>query len=500
LTRARWRSGLLCLAAATLTAIASCSNVEPYYGSYSGLSAPISADDDIVARLLLIGDAGEPDPTGEPALEALAQQVNQVPKRTTVVFLGDNIYERGMPEPAPTPNEATEAAVAAADILISDIFQTREEAERVLTAQAAVVRGNGARAIFVPGNHDWDQSNAGGWKRILAQETFLNQLRTNDGLNVSLQPPGGCPGPVRIPLQAAADLIVLDTEWWLNTTDQEKPTPADNPTGCPYVTAPAIQQALLDQLEESAKADRKSIVAAHHPMMSKGAHSGYVDIWTHIFPFRVARYYVPFYLEWMPVPILGSAMVGIRACCSPSAQDMPNDTNRDMRAALMETMREAGDPARRRWRTSPGTTTACRSFPRPPARLHPRSADSARRGARREVGHNSGRCSRISNGAHPGFMQLDFLRDGHVRFAVIELRRREAATRRRSIRFVLSAGPTRPFSGRGIEPGRDAAAWPSLRRSLEGAAPSGPFEPRPVVNATGADGAAPSSGSLLVYS
>ena len=421
MTRARrWRSGRLSLAAATLTAIVSCSNVEPYYGSYSGLSAPISADDDIVARLLLIGDAGEPDPTGEPALEALAQQVNQVPKRTTVVFLGDNVYERGMPEPAPTPNEATEAAVKAADILISDIFQTREEAERVLTAQAAVVRGNGARAVFVPGNHDWDQSNAGGWKRILAQETFLNQLRTNDGLNVSLQPPGGCPGPVRIPLQAAADLIVLDTEWWLNTTDQEKPTPADNPTGCPYVTAPAIQQALLDQLEESAKADRKSIVAAHHPMMSKGAHSGYVDIWTHIFPFRVARYYVPFYLEWLPVPILGSAMVGIRACCSPSAQDMPNDTNGDMRAALMETMREAGDQGAAPLAYVAGHDHGLQMFSSPDGPAYMLVSGLGSKGRASEVGHNSRTLFAHSNGAHPGFMQLDFLRDGHVRFAVIE--------------------------------------------------------------------------------
>ena len=416
----RWRRRLPALVAALLLATASCSHVDPYYGAYSGLSAPISADDDIVARLLLIGDAGEPDPTGEPALEALAQQVNQVPKRTTVVFLGDNIYERGMPEPAPTPNPATEAAVAAADVLISDIFQTRQEAERVLSAQAAVVRGNGARAIFVPGNHDWDQSNTGGWKRILAQETFLNQLRTNDGLDVSLQPPGGCPGPVRIPLQAAADLIVLDTEWWLNTSDQEKPTPENNPTNCPHVTAGGIQQALLEQLEESAKANRRSIVAAHHPMESRGAHGGFVEPWSHLFPLRMVRYYVPFYVEWLPLPVLGSAMVGMRACCSPSAQDMPNGTNRDMRAAFMSTMRTAADNGAAPLAYVAGHDHGLQMFTSNRGPHFMLVSGLGSKGRASEVGSNSRTLFAHSNGQHPGFMQLDFLRDGHVRFAVIE--------------------------------------------------------------------------------
>ena len=412
-----WGGGLLVLSAAV---IAACSHVEPYYGAYTGLSAPIGADDDVLARLLLIGDAGEPDPAGEPALEALAQVVNRLPARTTVVFLGDNIYERGMPEPAPTPDAAIEAAVAAADVVISDIFQTREEAERILRAQAAVVRGNGARAIFIPGNHDWDQSNPGGWKRILAQETFLTRLREEEGLDVSLQPPGGCPGPVRIPLQGAADLIVLDTEWWLDTGEGEKPVPGNNPTDCPHVTAPALRQALVDELVATARDGRRSVVAAHHPLMTRGAHGGFVDAWTHIFPMRIVRYYVPVYVEWLPIPILGSAVVGLRACCSPSPQDMPNDTNEWMREEVITAMLEAADRDAAPLAYAAGHDHGLQVFRSdigPPFVL---VSGFGSRGRASEVGSDSRTLFAHANADHPGFMQIDFLRDGSARLAVIE--------------------------------------------------------------------------------
>lgn len=415
---ARGRDVLLLLA--VLLALAGCSHVEPYYGARSGLAAALDADEDVVARLLLIGDAGEPDPKGEPALEALAHEVNRLPNRTTVVFLGDNIYERGMPEPAPTPDAATEAAVTAAETLVSDIFQTRQEAERIVRAQAAVVRGNGARAIFIPGNHDWDQSNAGGWKRVLAQEAYIRQLHTDEGLDVTMQPPGGCPGPVRIPLRGAADLIALDTEWWLNATEQEKPTPANNPTNCPYVTAEAIQQALLDELEHVARDGRKSVVVAHHPLMSRGAHGGFVEPWTNLFPLRMVRYYVPFYIEWLPIPIVGSAMVGLRACCSPSAQDMPNDQNRWMRASLMAPMREAAEKGAGPLAYVAGHDHGLQVFSSdfgPPFMLVSGLGSSGRAS---EVGSNSHTLFAHSNSAHPGFMEIDFLRDGRARFAVFE--------------------------------------------------------------------------------
>lgn len=399
---------------------AGCSHVAPYYRESSGLVAPWVADDAIVARVLFIGDAGEPNPAGEPALEALAMAVNQLPERTTVVFLGDNVYERGMPEPAPTPDAAEQAAVAAAEILVSPIFQTRAEAERIVDAQVAVVRGNGARAIFVPGNHDWDQSNPGGWQRILALQAYLELLRARDGVDVALLPAGGCPGPVRVTLQDALDLVLLDTQWWLSHTPAETPRPAHNPTDCPQVTEAAVLEALSAQLDAAARAGRRAVVAAHHPLATRGAHSGFVDGWTHLFPLRVVRHYVPVYVEWLPLPVLGSAMVGVRACCSPSAQDTSNRVNRHMRASLLGVLAAAARDGAAPLAFVAGhdhSLQVLESDQGPPVMVVSGLGSAARAS---EVGHDDRTLFAHADGARPGFVQLDLLRDGGARLAVLE--------------------------------------------------------------------------------
>src|SRR5262245_12429717 len=158
--------------------VAGCTHYAPYYRKGAERWAPWVADADVDYRLLLLGDAGDPNPDGEPVLLTLKQQVNRIPQRTTVVFLGDNIYERGMPLPSEPVDPATEAvaetAAEVARVIISDVIQTRKEAERIINAQIDVVRGNGARAIFVPGNHDWDQFQPfGGRERIIAMQDYL---------------------------------------------------------------------------------------------------------------------------------------------------------------------------------------------------------------------------------------------------------------------------------------------------------------------------------------
>ncbi|MDX2171210.1 MAG: metallophosphoesterase [Deltaproteobacteria bacterium] len=399
---------------------AGCSHVAPYYRDDSGLSVPWADDADIAARVLFIGDAGEPNPKGEPALEALSYQVNQIPARTTVVYLGDNIYERGMPEPAPTPDPLQEAAVEAADVLVSDIFQTRQEAERIINAQVNVVRGNGARAIFLPGNHDWDQSNPGGWKRILALEAYLRMLRERDAVDVSLLPAGGCPGPVSVSLDATADLILLDTQWWLADDPQEKPLPSHNPTHCPYLTETAVSDAFSALLVEAAREGRATLVAAHHPLDSHGAHGGFVDGWTHLFPFQVVRHYVPFYVEWLPLPVVGSAVAGLRACCSPSVQDMPNGTNRHMRRALIAAMDAAGQQADAPLAYIAGHDHGLQvidSAVGAPLMVVSGQGSSARTS---EVGSGGRTRFAHADSAHPGFVQIDLLRDGSARLAVLE--------------------------------------------------------------------------------
>ena len=56
------------------------------------------ADHDIAHSVFLIGDAGEPSLVGqEPVLAALESEATVCKAQKTVIFLGDNIYESGMP-------------------------------------------------------------------------------------------------------------------------------------------------------------------------------------------------------------------------------------------------------------------------------------------------------------------------------------------------------------------------------------------------------------------
>ncbi|HYB98839.1 MAG TPA: hypothetical protein VEC57_06845 [Candidatus Limnocylindrales bacterium] len=401
-----------------VVATGGCAHQRPYYRfdiDQSCAACDVSAID---ARLLLIGDAGDPNRAGEPVLQLLTKKARELPERTTVVFLGDNVYERGMPKvDMPDPlAEVTEAS----KVLLPDLIDTRKEAERCLNSQIDVVRGTQIPAIFIPGNHDWDQFELGGWDRILEQGKFIEAAR-QQGNNVMLLPAGGCPGPVSIPLGTRGMLIAMDTQWFLETRADGKPTADNNPTGCFYVTEGAVHDGLVTQLQIAAREGRRAVVAAHHPLESYGPHGGFVEGWTHLFPMRFLRHYVPFYMEWVPMPVVGTMMVWARQYFSPSPQDFSNARNEQLRAYLRLAMAEAekkGAPALvyaaghdhslQVFRTHPGPHYALVSG------LGARSRASA-------VGAANHTLFAHSSPDSPGFMQLDFLKDGTVRLSVIEV-------------------------------------------------------------------------------
>src|SRR2546427_9539477 len=93
--------------------------------------------------------AGPPD--SERVFMALRAAAASAP-HAVIVFLGDNVYPDGMPDSA-APGRA--------------------KAERVLTQQLRVLQASGARGFFVPGNHDWDSMQPGGWDAIRRQERFI---------------------------------------------------------------------------------------------------------------------------------------------------------------------------------------------------------------------------------------------------------------------------------------------------------------------------------------
>ena len=395
---------------------AACTRLTPYYGEGILLSPPVEASK-VDHRLLLIGDAGDANPGGEPSLEFLANQVRLMPDRTTVVFLGDNIYERGMPE-ASAP-EVIDEAIQEANLVFPKLLDSRKEAERLLDAQVDTVRGTPAPAIFLPGNHDWDPFDVDGWKRVLEEESYLRASAAG-GVDVRMLPGGGCPGPVRVPLGKTGVLIALDTQWWLENERNGKPKPDDNPTHCASTTEKEILDALVSELQLAAREGRWAIVAGHHPLNTEGPHGGFVDGATHLFPLRFMRHYVPFYLEWIPLPVLGSIAVLARQHFSPSSQDLSNAQNQHFRKLLRGAMADAEQHDAPTLAYAAGHDHSLQVFR---SRTGPRYTMVSGLGATSrtsEVGTASNTLFAHANPLHTGFMQMDFLRSGAVRLSVME--------------------------------------------------------------------------------
>jgi hypothetical protein len=408
-----WRSRAL---AVVFTGLAGCAYHAPFIAEPTDSKPPAAAAID--HRLILIGDAGDPDPDGEPTLHALEQEVKRMPARTTVVYLGDNVYETGMPEPTPIEGTVTEEIL---DEALLNLYASRRDSERRLKAQVKAVDVRGAHGIFIPGNHDWDQFGVGGWKRIREQERYIKDLSRLTTARIELLPTGGCPGPVTVDVGRHARLIILDTQWWLE--QGAKPSPTDNPTACQYVTEDAVLDALKAALRDAARAGRAAIVAAHHPLESHGPHGGYVSPRVHLFPFVMFGSYVPAVVHWIPIPVLGTIMGETRAWLSPNPQDMSSAFYQHMRSRLVDAMEELAPEGAAPLVYAAGHEHTLQVFE---GERGPRYSVVSGLGSHEKalpVGKAWNSLFAHASSEAPGFMTLDVLRDGRVRLGVVEATR-----------------------------------------------------------------------------
>ncbi len=218
--------------------------------------------------IFLIGDAGEPASGFEPVLAALRREVGQDPARSVVVYLGDNLYPKGLPDS--THNRYTEYA-------------------RRLDEQVAVASETDARAFFVAGNHDWGY----GLEGVVRQQRFVEER--GDGA-VWFLPRPGCPGPDVRDLGRTVRLVLLDTQWWFH----DDPKPAAPDTICSRSTVGGVVDSIRAVLRSAG--DRRAVVVAHHPLESGGPHGGHFGWKWHIFPLRTISRWL-----WVPLPVIGSA-------------------------------------------------------------------------------------------------------------------------------------------------------------------------------------------------
>ena len=257
----------------------------------------------ISETLFLVGDTGHPAKGGEPVLIALRRQLEGAAGRATVAFLGDNVYPAGLPAPG-DPEMA--------------------EMERRLDDQVDMVRDAGARAIFIPGNHDWAKGAPDGWERVRREE---RRVEERGGASVSYLPNDGCPGPEVVDIGERVRLVVLDTQWWLHAGARpEHPT-----SSCSADSEPEVVGGLRAALEGAS--GRDVVVLAHHPLRSGGPHGGRFGLKQHLFPLtEVGR------SLWVPLPVIGS-LYPLARSSGISPQDQASGKYRRMRDALAGALR-----------------------------------------------------------------------------------------------------------------------------------------------------------------
>jgi len=242
-----------------------------------------TAQDSIIHRVILIGDAGE---TNDKQGSVIPYAVNHIiPEKTTVMYLGDNIYPRGM---------GLEGA-------------TQENTQQILRSQYEPMRTNGAPVYFIPGNHDWDKMGKNGLAKVKEQWRFLDSQK--DSL-LKLVPANGCPDPVEIPISNSMVIIAYDSEWWLFRHDKAN-------TDCDCDNEKEVIERL--NLLFSKNRGKVILLAGHHPFDSYGVHGGYYSWKDHLFPLRSINKNL-----YIPLPIIGSLYPLLRSSIFLNPEDIPH--------------------------------------------------------------------------------------------------------------------------------------------------------------------------------
>ncbi|MBB6500714.1 BamA/TamA family outer membrane protein [Pedobacter cryoconitis] len=249
------------------------------------------AQDPVKYRVIFIGDAGEMNTVQRASLKDAAKQV--IAGKTTVMYLGDNIYPNGMGLPG-SPEEAT--------------------TKQILQSQFQPMRQMGAAVYFIPGNHDWDKMGPQGLAKIIAQGEYL--AAQNDSL-LKMVPPNGCPDPTAIQLTDNLTIITFDSEWWLFPYAKRNPEAECN---C------KTKDDVIARMQELLEANRGKIIlfADHHPLQSYGVHGGYFSLKDHVFPLTSLNKNL-----YVPLPVVGSLYPLLRSVFL-SPEDMHHPFYKEM--------------------------------------------------------------------------------------------------------------------------------------------------------------------------
>ncbi|MFD1292544.1 metallophosphoesterase [Lutibacter holmesii] len=273
--------------------LVSCANYKKQYSDVVSLKNTENHEynEEIDHTFYLIGDAGNAK-MGEPLqhFNLLKKELSNAASNATVLFLGDNLYEKGMPKKS---------------------HPERALAEHRLNVQIELVKDFKGQPIFIPGNHDYYTNGITGLKR---EENYIEK---HLGKN-SFLPKNGCP-ITKVDVSENVVLIVIDSQWYLENWDK-------NPTmnnDCDIKT----RDQFFYEYERLIKKNtlKTTLVAIHHPMFSYGSHGGQFSLKAQLYPTGGT----------FPLPIIGSFLNVLRKTSGISTQDMINPYYQHLRKRLL---------------------------------------------------------------------------------------------------------------------------------------------------------------------
>ncbi|MES2573499.1 MAG: metallophosphoesterase [Bacteroidota bacterium] len=261
----------------------SCATYHAQYGKdIQKSTTDIDTDSSKIAHtFFLVGDAGNADQEEtQTTLELLHNRLESSSKKSTLLFLGDNIYPKGFPADNSPEGIAT--------------------AETKLTNQLKVSKNFKGKTIFIPGNHDWES----GITSLERQAKFVtNYLKDK----TAFLPQKTCAIEELI-IDTNITLLAIDSEWFLENWDNS-PTINDN---CDIKTREAFFEELESLLNKNQ--DKTVILAMHHPLISNGVTGGQYSLEKQLFPFDAK----------VPLPGIGSVINLVRKTSGVYPQDIQN--------------------------------------------------------------------------------------------------------------------------------------------------------------------------------
>ncbi|WP_439128423.1 metallophosphoesterase [Polaribacter sp.] len=234
----------------------------------------------VLHSFYLIGDAGNSElGKKDSAISYLEQEIKKAKKNSTLIFLGDNVYPRGIPK---------------------ESSKKYELAKHRLEVQTDLGKKFPGKTLFIPGNHDWYS----GLEGLRRQEKLVDKAL---GKN-TFQPERGCPLE-KIEVNDAINIIVVDSHWYVTNWDKH---PGIN-DHCAIKTRAKFFDELKGMIKKSQ--GKTTLIALHHPMFTNGPHGGYYSFKSHM----------------KPLPIFGSTLNILRKTSGVTNTDQQNTKYNELR-------------------------------------------------------------------------------------------------------------------------------------------------------------------------